>query len=91
VDYHSDGLVFPALRGGAIDDHAFSQRAWKKVLQLAGIEHRVFNSARHTFVSHALRKLEPMKVAELAGHNQQTLFKHYAAGIGSAALPELWD
>ncbi len=89
ANYQPDDLVFPAPRGGILDDHTFSQRAWKKMLQQIGLEHRVFNSVRHTFISHALRKLEPMKVAELAGHNQQTLFKHYAAEIGSAVLPEL--
>lgn len=89
TNYQPEDLVFPAPRGGTIDDHAFSQRAWKRILQQTGIEHRVFNSARHTFVSHALRKLEPMKVAELAGHNQETLFKHYAAEIGLAALPDI--
>ncbi|MBF2027554.1 MAG: tyrosine-type recombinase/integrase [Oscillatoriales cyanobacterium C42_A2020_001] len=40
ADYKADDLVFPAPKGGAIDDHNFRNRAWSKVLAKAGVDYR---------------------------------------------------
>ncbi|MFM7425770.1 MAG: tyrosine recombinase XerC [Elainella sp.] len=91
ADWQPDGIVFPAPEGGLLSDTNFSQRAWKKVLAELKIPYRKFNSARHTFASHALaRGVKPMAVAEIAGHDPEVLFKHYASEIdGGLQLPDI--
>lgn len=88
-----EDLVFPAPEGGAIDDHNFRNRAWVKVLSAAGVAYRKPYNTRHTFICHALEKgVSPMLVAELTGHDPQTLFKHYAAyAQTSSVLPSVFD
>jgi integrase len=87
-----DDLVFPSPEGNAIDDHNFSQRAWKKCLEQAGIEHRKPYNTRHTFISHCLEAgMNPVVVAEITGHDVQTLYGNYAGVVCSKpTLPELF-
>ena len=91
ADWQPDGLVFPAPEGGLLNDSNFSQRVWKKLLTEIKIPYRKFNSARHTFTSHALASgVKPMTVAEIAGHDPEVLFKHYASEIdGGLKLPDV--
>jgi integrase len=86
-----DGPVFPAPKGGLMDDHLFCVRAWKKTIAAAGVTYRHPYSARHTFISHALAKgIKPVTVAEMTGHDPQVLFKHYASDIDSGLqLPDI--
>jgi integrase len=88
-----EDLVFPSRRGGPIDDHNFRNRAWKSILKKVGVEYRKPYNTRHTFVSHAIDEgLPPVEIAELTGHNEETLFKHYLGKTGrEAQLPPLWD
>jgi integrase len=90
--YQGRDSVFPAPKGGLIDDHLFCIRAWTKTLNHIGVEYRKPYSTRHTFISHALhRGLLPMVVAEMTGHDPEVLFKHYAADIsGGLELPSLF-
>jgi integrase len=87
-----DDLVFPSPEGNAMDDHNFSQRAWKKCLEQAGIEHRKPYNTRHTFISHCLEAgMNPVVVAEITGHDVQTLYENYAGVVCSKpTLPELF-
>jgi integrase len=86
VGWEPDGLVFPALKGGAIDGHNFSNRAWKSVLKAAEVPHRKAYSTRHTYICHALAKgVNPMTIAQMTGHDPETLFKFYAAHIDVGA------
>ncbi len=91
-NWKPDDLVFPAVEGGTIDDHNFRNRAWVKVLQVAGVTYRKPYNTRHTFISHALAKgLNPMAIAQMTGHDPEILFKHYAADIqGGLELPEMF-
>ena len=86
-----DDLVFPAARGGYIDDHNFRNRAWKSVLEKLGIDYRKPYTMRHTFTSGALETgLSPAVVASLTGHTVETLYRHYAGNVrGLVELPEL--
>lgn len=89
--YKSDDLVFPSRRGGYIDDHNFRNRAWKTVLSRAGVEYRKPYATRHTLTSHALDMgMSPAEIAELTGHQVQTLFRYYAGNVRNRPrLPEL--
>lgn len=86
-----DSLVFTAPRGGAIDDHNFRNRAWKKVLTCLNIDYRKPYNTRHTLISHALDlQMNPVMVAQLTGHDVKTLYENYAGNVnGRPILPEL--
>jgi integrase len=90
-DWKPDDLVFPAVKGGAIDDHNFRNRAWVTVLKVAGVTYRKPYNTRHTFISHALAQgMNPMTIAKMTGHDPEILFKNYAADIqGGLQLPEI--
>jgi integrase len=92
VDAKPTDLVFPALEGGPIDAQNFRNRAWTAVLEQAGVTYRKPYSTRHTFISHALAKgVNPMLVAEMTGHDPETLFKYYAADIqGGLQCPDIF-
>lgn len=87
----TDALVFPAKRGGSIDSHDFRNRAWVSVLQKAGIPYRKPYNTRHTLVSHALESgMSPSAVAQITGHDVQTLYQNYAGSVQShPQLPDL--
>ena len=80
-------LVFPAPKGGYINDHTFRRRAWTKVLNKADVLYRKPYATRHTAISHALANgANPLAVAEQTGHDPQVLFKHYASVIQKTAV-----
>ena len=83
--------MFPSPKGEAIDDHNFRNRAWKTVLKDAGVSYRKPYNTRHTFISHALAGgLNPMTIAQMAGHDPEVLFSNYAADIqGGLQLPDI--
>ena len=91
-DWKPDDLVFLALRGGTIDGHNFRNRAWEAVLKAAGVTYRKPYNTRHTFISHALKlKHNPMTIAQMTGHDPETLFKYYAADIdGGLQCPDIF-
>ncbi|WP_347280181.1 tyrosine-type recombinase/integrase [Leptolyngbya sp. FACHB-16] len=86
-------LVFPAPKGGPLDDHNFRNRAWRAVLASAGIPYRKPYITRSTMISHALAQgINPVEVAELTGHEVEILYKNYAGFIDATPkLPELWE
>jgi integrase len=89
--FDPEDLVFPAPEGGAIDDHNFSQRIWRKMLTRLEIDHRKLYATRHSLVSHTLDLgHNPVMVAQLTGHDPQVLFKSYAGNVNSRpTLPEI--
>lgn len=91
MDADPDGLVFTSPEGGAIDDHNFRNRAWKTVLIRMEINYRKPYTTRHTLTSHALDLgMNPVSVAQLTGHDVQTLYENYAGSVNSRPmLPEL--
>jgi integrase len=86
-----DDLVFPTPKGHAIDDHNFRNRAWKSVLTKMGVDYRKPYTTRSTLISHALDMgMNPAMIAEMTGHDIQTLFRHYAGNVqGRPRLPDL--
>ncbi len=91
ADAKPDDLVFPSPKGRAIDDHNFRNRAWKAVLSKVEVEYRKPYTTRRTLISHALDMgLNPAMIAEMTGHEIQTLFRDYAGNVqGRPKLPEL--
>lgn len=85
-------LVFPSPAGQAIDDHNFRNRAWKSVLDAAGVVYRKPYLTRSTLISHALDSgMGAAAVAELTGHRIETMFRDYAGNVQNRPkLPELW-
>ncbi|WP_199316548.1 tyrosine-type recombinase/integrase [Chroococcidiopsis sp [FACHB-1243]] len=86
-----DDLVFTSPTGKAIDDRNFRNRAWVTVLTRLGIDYRKPYNTRHTLISHALDLgMNPVTVAQLTGHDVETLYKNYAGNVNSRpVLPEL--
>ncbi len=83
--------VFTSAKGNPIDDHNFRNRAWKSVLSKVGVEYRKPYNTRHTLISHALNQgMNPVEVAQLTGHDVQTLYENYAGNVNSRPrLPEI--
>jgi integrase len=80
-------LVFPAPKGGAIDDHRFRARAWKTILEICQIEYRTPYNLRHSAISHALhRGVSPISLAEQTGHDKRVLLSTYAHAIDRGCL-----
>ena len=83
--------VFTSSRGNPIDNHNFRNRAWKSILSKVGVEYRKPYNTRHTLIGHALnRGMNPVEVAQLTGHDVQTLYENYAGNVNSRPrLPEI--
>jgi len=91
VSHAPEDLVFKGPKGSHIDVHNFAKRGWKKILTKLGIDSRRPYNTRHTLISHALDQgMNPVEVAQLTGHDVQTLYKNYAGSVNSRPrLPEL--
>jgi len=85
-----DDLVFPSPEGRPIDDHNFTMRTWKTVLEKAGVEYRTPYTTRATFISHSIRNgTPPINVAKITGHDVKTMYEYYAGVIdNSLKIPE---
>lgn len=82
-----DDLVFPAPKGGSINDNNFNKRAWTKILSSRNIEYRCPYNLRHTAISHALaRGVNPIALAEQTGHSVRVLLSTYAHAIDRRCL-----
>jgi integrase len=82
-----DNLVFPAPKGGSIDDHNFCNRAWKAILAKCRVEYRSPYNIRHTAISHALAQgANPIALAEQTGHDNRVLLSTYAHAIDHDCL-----
>ena len=86
-----DRSVFTSPKGNPIDNHNFRNRAWKSVLSKVGVEYRKPYNTSHTLISHALNQgMNPIEVAQLTGHDVQTLYENYAGNVNSRPrLPEI--
>jgi integrase len=82
-----DDLVFPAPKGGAIDDHNLLNRVWKKVLATVGVEYRKSYAVMHLVISHALANgVNPIALVEQTGHDKRVLLSTYAHVIKSQSV-----
>jgi integrase len=86
-----DALVFLGPRGNPIRDNDFRRRAWTTILDRLGIDYRKPYLTRSSLISHALDMgHSPLEVAQLTGHNVETLYQNYAGNVKSKPkLPEI--
>lgn len=62
-------LVFRTPAGKPIDDHSFSQKAWRRILVEAEVSHRPPYTCRHTCISHLIEAGASLpQAAAVAGH-----------------------
>lgn len=82
-----ESLVFPSPTGIPLDDHNFSRRAWKAVLESVGVSYRSPYAIRHSAISHALANgASPVDLAEQTGHDKRVLLSTYAHAINQQSL-----
>jgi integrase len=86
-----ESLVFLEPRGNPIRDDDFRRRAWTTILDRLGIDYRKPYLTRSSLISHTLDMgHSPLEVAQLTGHNVETLYPNYAGNVKSKPkLPEL--
>jgi integrase len=85
-----EALVFAGPNGLPISDGNFRSRAWKTILKRLEIDYRKPYLTRHTLISHALDLgMAPVLVAQLTGHDVQTLYENYSGSVHSR--PKLPD
>jgi integrase len=91
-NYLPDDLIFPSPERLPIDDRNFRNRAWVKMLELAGVEYRKPFNTRHTFICMCLAAgTNPAVVAQITGCDLQSLARDYTEYIPSLpTLPDLY-
>jgi integrase len=73
-----DALVFPSPKGKPLDDHNFSQRVWRSVLESVGVEYRHPYMLRHSYGSHAHKNgATPAEIAEQMGNSIRVCLDTY--------------
>jgi integrase len=86
-----DDLIFPGPRGKPIDDHRFSQHAWKAICKQVGID-RVPYALRHSLGSHLLESgASAAQVADVLGNTPETVHRHYAHTINRPQMPGFYE
>jgi integrase len=82
-----EDLVFPAPKGGPLNDRLFNRRAWRTVLERVNIPYRKPYGMRHTAISHALAAgAHHLQVASQTGHDPRVLYQSYASVIESKSV-----
>jgi integrase len=82
-----DELVFKSPKDLPIDDRNFCRRAWKTVLAEVGVPYRRPYTTRKTAITLSLKSgASYLEVAAAAGHNHQTMHKHYADVIQEGSV-----
>ena len=92
VNGKPSALVFPSYRGLAIDDHSFSQRIWRRVIDGLGIEYRVPYAIRKTRITQLIESGEiPInQISYLCGHaNSKITLDTYTTNRMPKTLPDL--
>jgi integrase len=82
-----DELVFKSPEGLPIDDRNFCRRAWRTVLAEVGVPYRRPYTTRKTAITLSLKNgVSYIEVAAAAGHNHQTMHKHYVDVIQEGSV-----
>lgn len=78
-----DDLVFPAPKGGSMNDHRFRARVWTLILASCNIEYARPYNIRHSVISHAVKNGADLSaLAEQTGHSKRVLMDTYLHAIG---------
>jgi integrase len=77
-----DALVFPAPKGGYLNDNRFRGKIWKPVLESCGVEYRYPYNLRHSGVSHAAAAGASLaELSEQTGHSKKVLLSTYLHSV----------
>jgi len=83
---HND-LVFPAPKGGYMNDNRFRGKIWAPVLESCGIDYQKPYNLRHTGTSHAAASGASLaEIAEQTGHSKKVLMSTYLHAIEQKCL-----
>jgi integrase len=82
-----DDLVFPAPKGGSMNDHRFRARVWTPILASCNIEYTRPYNIRHSAISHAVKNGADLSaLAEQTGHSKRVLIDTYLHAIDRECL-----
>ena len=82
-----DDLVFPAPKGGYMNDNRFRGKIWKPVLESCGIDYQKPYNLRHAAASHASAGGASLaEISEQTGHSKKVLMKTYLHAIDRKCL-----
>jgi integrase len=75
-----EAYLFRSPRGGFVDHHNFTNRAWKKTLAKCGIEYRKSYQTRHTFITLCVEaNINTTAIGRWTGTSAKMIDKHYGA------------
>jgi integrase len=75
-----EDLLFRSPKGKFIDQHNFANRAWKKMLDKCGIEHRKSYQTRHTFITLCIEAgINSTAIGRWTGTSAKMIDQHYGA------------
>ncbi len=89
-------LIFPAVKGGYINQRSFTRRAWKRIIQ--GLiddgmleKHYRCYSLRHSFITRCVRDgMDIATIARISGNSTETIVNFYlSARKDGFTIPEL--
>lgn len=85
-------LVFPAPKGGYMNDNRFRGKIWKPVLESCGIDYQKPYNLRHTGTSHAAAQGASLpEIAAQTGHSVKVLLSTYLHPIERKCLFVDWE
>jgi integrase len=77
-----DDLVFPALKGGSMNDHRFRAKVWKPILASCNMRYTRPYNIRHSAISHAAKNgADLTALAEQTGHSKRVLMDTYLHAV----------
>lgn len=82
-----DDLVFPAPKGGSMNDHRFRAKVWTPILASCNIKYTRPYNIRHSAISHAVKNgADISALAEQTGHSKRVLMDTYLHAIDRECL-----
>jgi integrase len=83
-------IVFPSPKGLYIDQKNFAQRAWRKMLESVGVEHRGPYHIRHCALSDWMQKgMSLNDISKLGGTSLEMLSQHYIGSVEETQIPDM--
>ena len=82
-----DELVFPAPKGGSMNDHRFRAKIWIPILASCNVDYTRPYNVRHSAISHAAKNgADLTALAEQTGHSKRVLIDTYLHSIDRECL-----
>ncbi len=78
--YDPEGFLFRSLKGKFIDQHNFTNRAWRSILEKCGVPYRKSYQCRHTFISLCVEAhINSTAIGRWTGTSAAMIDHHYGA------------